>query len=139
MWKFQWEIIRISSPDSGSTVVEAALVDGVDGVAVVVTIVSTEKLSLSILVLEFLSIVKLNSNFFIPDSQSYSISNVNVFFFGFSEHVILLFFMLSRSPLMRKSLKVQFDSNFPLVNLRVNSTGWKEVEQVFSEGWICYY
>ena len=36
-------IIRISSPDSGSTVVEAALVDGVDGVA--------EKLSLSILVL----------------------------------------------------------------------------------------
>ena len=87
MWKFQWEIIRTSSPDSGSTVVEAALVDGVDGVAVVVTIVSTEKLSLSILVLEFLSIVKLNSNFFIPDSQSYSMSIV-VFFFGFSEHVI---------------------------------------------------
>ena len=97
--------------------------DGVDGVAVVVTIVSIEKLFLSILVFEFLSIVKLNLNFFIPDSQSYSMSNVNVFFFGFSEHVILLFFMLSRSPLMRKSLKEQSDSNFPLVTLSVNSTG----------------
>ena len=121
------------------TIVSAEVV--VDGVAVVVTIVSTEKLSLSILVLEFLSIVKLNLNFFIPDpdSQSYSMWIVNVFFFGFSEHVILLFFMLTRSPLMRKSLKEQFDSNFPLVTLWENSTGWKEVEQVNSEGWICYY
>ena len=108
------------------TIVSAEVV--VDGVAVVVTIVSTEKLSLSILVLEFLSIVKLNLNFFIPDSQSYSMSIV-VFFFGFSEHVILLFFMLSRSPLKRKSLKEQSDSNFPLVTLWVNSTGWKAVNR----------
>ena len=96
------------------TIVSAEVV--VAGVAAVVTIVSNEKLSLSILVLEFLSIVKLNLNFFIPDSQSYSMSIV-VFFFGFSEHVISLFFMLSRSPLMRKSLKEQSDSNFPLVTL----------------------
>ena len=99
------------------TIVSAEVV--VDGVAVVVTIVSTEKLSLSILVLEFLSIVKLNLNFFIPDpeSQSCSMFLIVVFPFGFSEHVILLFFMLSRSSLMRKSLKEQSDSNFPLVTL----------------------
>ena len=82
-----------------------AVMDGVDGVAVVVTIVLIEKLFLSILVFEFLSIVKLNLNFFIPDPESQSCSmSIVVFFFP-------------RSSLMRKSLKEQSDSNFPLVTL----------------------